>query len=204
MPTEMNRRAVLLGLFTATAILGDDDVGAQEPSTALDPSLYIPKAHVVDELKFLHDFMEEFSFVMLVQRRRPCASRTFRRSWIAREDGSARFAGTSPRRTRRRPRSTGCIRRSSCSAVHFRVQLEAGFSLENFDLAKAIPTRRAPQRAEGPARRGDRNSRNRSDACSNGRGAIQSQSYRARGSRSSARLACAPDETGRRRSSVVA
>jgi transcriptional regulator len=66
MPTEMNRRAVLLGLFSATAILGEDDIGAQEASTALDPSLYIPKAHVVDELKFLHDFMEEFSFVMLV------------------------------------------------------------------------------------------------------------------------------------------
>jgi hypothetical protein len=39
MPTEMNRRAVLLGLFSATAILGEDDIGAQEASTALDPSL---------------------------------------------------------------------------------------------------------------------------------------------------------------------
>ena len=65
MPAEMNRRAVLLGLLSASAILGEDSLGAQEASTA-DPSLYIPKAHVVEELKFLHDFMEEFSFVMLV------------------------------------------------------------------------------------------------------------------------------------------
>src|SRR5438874_2992743 len=62
----MDRRAVLLGLLSAAAILGSDDIDAQEPSTAVDPSLYIPKAHVVDELKFLHEFMEEFSFVMLV------------------------------------------------------------------------------------------------------------------------------------------
>ena len=65
MPTEMNRRAVLLGLLSAPSILGEDDLAAQEASAA-DPSLYIPKAHVVEELKFLHDFMEEFSFVMLV------------------------------------------------------------------------------------------------------------------------------------------
>jgi transcriptional regulator len=66
MPIEMNRRAVLLGLLSAAAIAGEDEIGAQEPSSPPDPSLYIPKAHVVDELKFLHDFMEDFSFVMLV------------------------------------------------------------------------------------------------------------------------------------------
>ena len=66
MSTEMNRRAVLLGLFSATALMGEDDLGAQEPAGRPDPSLYIPKAHVVEELKFLHDFMEDFSFVMLV------------------------------------------------------------------------------------------------------------------------------------------
>jgi transcriptional regulator len=37
----------------------------QEPA-APDPSLYIPKAHLVDDRGFLHDFMEEFSFVDLV------------------------------------------------------------------------------------------------------------------------------------------
>src|SRR5262245_17252284 len=66
MPTEMNRRAVLLTLLSAAAMAADDDVDAQEASGPPDPSLYIPKAHVVDELKFLHDFMEEFAFVMLV------------------------------------------------------------------------------------------------------------------------------------------
>jgi transcriptional regulator len=62
----MNRRAVLLALLSATAMAADDGVDAQDASSAPDPSLYIPKAHVVDELKFLHDFMEEFAFVMLV------------------------------------------------------------------------------------------------------------------------------------------
>ena len=66
MPTDLNRRAVLLGLFSAAAIVADDDIFAQEPQGPPDPSLYIPKAHVVDELKFLHDFMEEFAFVMVV------------------------------------------------------------------------------------------------------------------------------------------
>jgi transcriptional regulator len=66
MPIEMNRRAVLLGLLSAAAIAGEDDTSAQEPSGPPDPSLYIPRAHVVEELTFLHQFMEEFSFVMLV------------------------------------------------------------------------------------------------------------------------------------------
>jgi transcriptional regulator len=70
MPTDMNRRALLAALLAATALVGEEDdlgaIGAQEPSSPPDPSLYIPKAHVVDELKFLHDFMEDFPFVMLV------------------------------------------------------------------------------------------------------------------------------------------
>jgi transcriptional regulator len=67
MPTDLSRRAVLCGLFAAAAIAADDDVvTAQEQTGPPDPSLYIPKAHVVGELKFLHDFMEEFAFVMLV------------------------------------------------------------------------------------------------------------------------------------------
>jgi transcriptional regulator len=66
MPIEMNRRSILFGLFSAAAIAGEDAFSAQEPSGPLDPSLYIPRAHVVEELAFLHQFMEEFSFVMLV------------------------------------------------------------------------------------------------------------------------------------------
>ena len=65
MPTDLTRRSLLLSVFAAAAI-ADIDVDAQESSGPPDPSLYIPKAHVVGELKFLHDFMEEFSFVMLV------------------------------------------------------------------------------------------------------------------------------------------
>ena len=42
MPTEMNRRAVLFGMVSAAAIVGDDDLGAQEPPGLPDPSLYIP------------------------------------------------------------------------------------------------------------------------------------------------------------------
>jgi transcriptional regulator len=66
MPTDLSRRAVLCGLISAAALLADDDIDAQDASGPPDPTLYIPKAHVVGELKFLHDFMEEFSFVMLV------------------------------------------------------------------------------------------------------------------------------------------
>jgi len=62
----MERRALLVGLLSAAAIAAGDDLVAQEPTGPPDPSLYIPKAHVVDDLRFLHDFMEEFGFVTLV------------------------------------------------------------------------------------------------------------------------------------------
>jgi transcriptional regulator len=66
MSTDIDRRAVLLGLFSAAAIAAGAERGAQEGGGPPDPSLYIPKAHGVGELKFLHDFMEEYGFVMLV------------------------------------------------------------------------------------------------------------------------------------------
>jgi transcriptional regulator len=66
MSSDLSRREVLLGLISTAAIAGGVDVDAQEPPGKPDPSLYIPRAHVVGELKFLHDVMEEFSFVMLV------------------------------------------------------------------------------------------------------------------------------------------
>src|SRR5215475_10815360 len=53
----MNRRDLLAGLALAGIASGE----AQEPE-----SLYIPKAHVVEDRKFLHDFMDEYSFVDLV------------------------------------------------------------------------------------------------------------------------------------------
>src|SRR5262249_40756690 len=68
MPIDMDRRAVLFGLLSAAAIVGDDSLGfgAQEQGSPPDPSLYIPKAQLVEDLQLLHDFMEEFAFVMLV------------------------------------------------------------------------------------------------------------------------------------------
>lgn len=54
----MKRRDWIAGL--ALAGIGSA-AEQQEPE-----SLYIPKAHLVDDRKFLHDFMDEFSFVELV------------------------------------------------------------------------------------------------------------------------------------------
>lgn len=55
---DMKRRDLLAALTAAG--LG---ANAQEPAPG---SLYIPKPHLVDDRKFLHDFMDEFSFVKLV------------------------------------------------------------------------------------------------------------------------------------------
>ena len=63
---ELDRRTVLFSLLAAPLVLGDEPSVAQEATGAADPSLYIPKAHLVEERKFLHDFMEEFSFVDVV------------------------------------------------------------------------------------------------------------------------------------------
>ncbi|HLY15926.1 MAG TPA: FMN-binding negative transcriptional regulator [Bryobacteraceae bacterium] len=54
----MNRRKLLLGMALAGL-----DLKAQEPSPG---SLYIPKPHLVEDRKFLHDFMDEFAFADLV------------------------------------------------------------------------------------------------------------------------------------------
>jgi transcriptional regulator len=54
----MNRRNWLLGLAAAGAPLE-----AQEPAAG---SLYIPKPQLVEDRKFLQDFMDEFAFVDLV------------------------------------------------------------------------------------------------------------------------------------------
>src|SRR5882762_7852872 len=54
----MKRRDVLAALTVAGL-----SVKAQEPNPG---SLYIPKPQLVDDRKFLHDFMDEYSFVDLV------------------------------------------------------------------------------------------------------------------------------------------
>src|ERR1035438_5794094 len=56
--SPMNRRNLLLGLAMAGL-----DLNAQEPSPG---SLYIPKPHLVEDRKFLQDFMDEFAFADLV------------------------------------------------------------------------------------------------------------------------------------------
>ena len=66
MSTEVNRRAVLLGLLSAAALWDESPIDAQESQTTPDPTLYIPRAHVVEERAFLHEFMEEYSFVSLI------------------------------------------------------------------------------------------------------------------------------------------
>lgn len=61
---DVTRREALLGLLAGSGAV-TSDAWDQEPS-APDPSLYIPKAHLVDDRKFLHDFMDGFPFVTLV------------------------------------------------------------------------------------------------------------------------------------------
>jgi transcriptional regulator len=67
--TDMNRRTMLMGLVAGTGALARPSRGAAEPAqdpSKPDPSLYIPKAHLVEERKFLHDFMDEFAFVDVI------------------------------------------------------------------------------------------------------------------------------------------
>jgi transcriptional regulator len=54
----VNRRNLLAGMTGVT-------LSAQAPAPG-QHSLYIPKAHLVEDRKLLHDFMDEFSFVELV------------------------------------------------------------------------------------------------------------------------------------------
>ena len=57
----MNRRDLLASL--AVTAMGAE---AQESGGPAAASLYIPKAHLVEDRKFLHDFMDEFAFVDLI------------------------------------------------------------------------------------------------------------------------------------------
>ncbi len=60
----MNRRDVLLGVaFAATAPAA---ALAESGNEFPHDSLYIPKAHLVEDRKLLHDFMEDYAFVNLV------------------------------------------------------------------------------------------------------------------------------------------
>ncbi len=57
---KINRRTMLASLAACGSRLL-----AQEPAK-IDPTLYIPKAHRVEDLKLLHEFMDEYAFVDLV------------------------------------------------------------------------------------------------------------------------------------------
>jgi transcriptional regulator len=57
---KINRRTMLASLAACSSRLL-----AQEPAKN-DPTLYIPKAHRVEDLKLLHDFMDEYAFVDVV------------------------------------------------------------------------------------------------------------------------------------------
>ena len=58
----MKRRDLVAGLAAA----GIEMEGQMEAQQHAPESLYIPKAHLVDDRKFLHNFMDEFAFVDLV------------------------------------------------------------------------------------------------------------------------------------------
>lgn len=62
----MDRRALLLSLLAGPVLLDDTAAEAGGQGGAPDPSVYIPKAHLVEDRAFLHAFMDEFSFVDLV------------------------------------------------------------------------------------------------------------------------------------------
>ena len=64
---DPDRRSLLTAMLGGMALLGpDEDVAAEQQGEAPDPSVYIPKAHLVQDRSFLHAFMDEFSFVDLV------------------------------------------------------------------------------------------------------------------------------------------
>jgi transcriptional regulator len=56
----MNRREMLAGLAACSC-----GIEAQEPAK-IDPSLYIPKAHLVEDRNILHDFIDEHPFIELI------------------------------------------------------------------------------------------------------------------------------------------
>ena len=62
---KLSRRAMLFGLLSSPPVV-QAAAADVEPQNDPDPSLYIPKAHLVEDRTFLHDFMEEYPFVAVV------------------------------------------------------------------------------------------------------------------------------------------
>src|SRR6476661_7130909 len=69
---DIDRRTALAALLAAAGFPALDEAAgagqapAQGEPGEPDPSLYIPKAHLVEDRAFLHDFMDEYAFVDLV------------------------------------------------------------------------------------------------------------------------------------------
>jgi transcriptional regulator len=80
----MNRRVLLASLPFAG--LRARAQSAAPASSSLSESLYIPKPHLVEDRRFLHDFMDEFSFVDLVTAA-PTPRITHIPVWLDREAG---------------------------------------------------------------------------------------------------------------------
>jgi transcriptional regulator len=59
----LNRRSLLAGFALASV---DAEAQTQSDGATAAESLYIPKPQLVDDRRFLHDFMDEFAFVDLV------------------------------------------------------------------------------------------------------------------------------------------
>jgi transcriptional regulator len=59
---KINRREVLAGIAASPALFIQQDA----EKAAIDPTLYIPKAQLVEDRTLLHDFMDENPFVELV------------------------------------------------------------------------------------------------------------------------------------------
>ncbi|HYK89971.1 MAG TPA: FMN-binding negative transcriptional regulator [Acidobacteriota bacterium] len=59
---KLNRREMLAGIATGGCVL----VAREQERPGIDPSLYIPKAQLVEDRKLLHDFMDDHRFVELV------------------------------------------------------------------------------------------------------------------------------------------
>jgi transcriptional regulator len=95
----MNRRRLLASLPFAGL-----SAHAQTPAPTADPSgsLYIPKPHVVDDRRFLHDFMDEFAFVDLVTAA-PAVRITHIPVWLDRDAG--RFGTIHGHISRQNPQS---------------------------------------------------------------------------------------------------
>lgn len=65
----MDRRRMLTSILAGAGALSSDfgvEALLAQEAGAPDPSLYIPEAHLVEDRRFLHDFMSDFPFVDLV------------------------------------------------------------------------------------------------------------------------------------------